>query len=156
MKNGVAASCCEGAFCRTSLHKIDDIMRKNNYVDILKQHVKTSVRKLKPGRKWVFQMYNDPKHTSEVVAKWLKESQGIGVAITKSWPQTYRKCVGRTEKVCASKEAYKPDSDTPALLGGMGQKSPKLLWEACGRLPEMFEMLNNLKGQCFQILIECM
>uniref|UniRef100_A0A8C7JP68 Phospholipid-transporting ATPase n=1 Tax=Oncorhynchus kisutch TaxID=8019 RepID=A0A8C7JP68_ONCKI len=36
-------------------------MRKENYVDILKQHLKTSVKKLKLGRKWVFQMDNDPK-----------------------------------------------------------------------------------------------
>ena len=42
-------------------------------MDILKQHLKTSVRKLKLGHKWVFQMDNDPKHTSKVVAKWLKK-----------------------------------------------------------------------------------
>jgi hypothetical protein len=53
--------------------------------------------------------------------------------------------VGRTEKACASKEAYKPDSVTPALSGGMGQNSPNLLWEACGRLPETFDP-NNLKA----------
>ncbi|CDR18384.1 unnamed protein product [Oncorhynchus mykiss] len=47
-------------------------MRQENDVDILKQHLKTSVRKLKLGHKWVFQMDNDPKHTSKVVAKWLK------------------------------------------------------------------------------------
>ena len=33
-----------------ALHKIDGIMRKENDVDILKQHLKTSVRKLKLGR----------------------------------------------------------------------------------------------------------
>ena len=37
---------------------------EENYVDILKQHLKTSVRKLKLGCKWVFQMDNGPKHTS--------------------------------------------------------------------------------------------
>uniref|UniRef100_A0AAZ3S1R9 Transposase n=1 Tax=Oncorhynchus tshawytscha TaxID=74940 RepID=A0AAZ3S1R9_ONCTS len=58
-----------------ALHKIDGIMREENYVDILKQHLKTSVRKLKLGRKWVFQMDNVPKHTSKVVAKWLKENK---------------------------------------------------------------------------------
>ena len=52
-----------------ALHKIDGIMRVENYVDILKQHLKTSVRKLKLGRKWVFQIDNDTKHTSKVVAK---------------------------------------------------------------------------------------
>jgi hypothetical protein len=31
------------------LHKIDGNMREENYVDILKQHLKTSVRKLKLG-----------------------------------------------------------------------------------------------------------
>ena len=39
----------------------------------------------------------------------------------------------------ASMEAYKPDSVTPALSGGMGQNSLNLLWEGCGRLPEMFD-----------------
>uniref|UniRef100_A0AAZ3PV63 Tc1-like transposase DDE domain-containing protein n=1 Tax=Oncorhynchus tshawytscha TaxID=74940 RepID=A0AAZ3PV63_ONCTS len=46
-------------------------MREENYVDTFKQHLKTSVRKLKLGHKRVFQMENDPKHTSKVVAKWL-------------------------------------------------------------------------------------
>ena len=32
-------------------------------------------RKLKLGRKWVFQMDNDPKHTSRIVAKWLKDNK---------------------------------------------------------------------------------
>ena len=44
-------------------------------MDILKQHLKTSVRKLKHGCKWVFQMDNDPKHTSKFVAKWLKDNK---------------------------------------------------------------------------------
>ncbi|XP_051974907.1 methionine aminopeptidase 2-like isoform X2 [Xyrauchen texanus] len=49
--------------------EIDGITRKENYVDTLKQHLKTSARKLKLGRKSVFQMDNDPKHTSKIVAK---------------------------------------------------------------------------------------
>ena len=53
----------------------DGIMRTENYMYILKQHLKTSVRKLKLGCKWVFQMDNDPKHTSKVVAKWLKDNK---------------------------------------------------------------------------------
>ncbi len=60
---------CFAAGGTGALHKIDGIMRKENYVDILKQHLKTSARKLKLGRKWVFQMDNDPKHTSKVLAK---------------------------------------------------------------------------------------
>ena len=44
-------------------------------MDILKQHLKTSVRKLKLGSIWVFRMDNDPKHTSIVVAKWLKDNK---------------------------------------------------------------------------------
>jgi hypothetical protein len=48
---------------------------RGKYVDILKQHLKTSVRKLKLGRKWVFQMDNDLKHTSKVVGKWLKDNK---------------------------------------------------------------------------------
>ena len=66
---------CFAAGGTGALHKIDGIMREENYVDILKHHLKTSVRKLKLGHKWVFQMDNDPKHTSKVVAKWLKDNK---------------------------------------------------------------------------------
>ena len=58
-----------------ALHKIAGIMRMEYFVDILKQHLKTSVRKLKLGRKCIFQMEHDPKHTSKVVAKWLKNNK---------------------------------------------------------------------------------
>ena len=44
-------------------------------MDVLKQRLKTSVGKLMLGRKWVFQMDNDPKCTSKVVAKWLKNNE---------------------------------------------------------------------------------
>jgi hypothetical protein len=44
-----------------------------NYVDIL--NLKTSVRKLQLGYKWLFQMDNDPKHTFKVVAKWLRDNK---------------------------------------------------------------------------------
>ena len=66
---------CFAAGGTGALHKIDAYMRKENYVDILKQCLKTSVRKLKLGRKWVFQMDKDPKHTSKVVAKWPKDNK---------------------------------------------------------------------------------
>jgi hypothetical protein len=56
-------------------HKIDGLMRQENDVYILKQHLNTSVRKFKLGLKWVFQMNNDPKHTSKAVAKWLNFAQ---------------------------------------------------------------------------------
>ncbi|CDQ70398.1 unnamed protein product [Oncorhynchus mykiss] len=105
---------------------MDGFMREENYVDILKQHLKTSVRKLKLGRKWVFQMDNDPKHTSKVVAKWLKDNKV-------KWPSQSH------DLKPIEKEAYKPESVTPALSGGMDQNSPNLLWEACVRLPEMFD-----------------
>ena len=84
-------------------------------------------------------MDNDPKHISKVVAKWLKDNK---VKVLE-WPsqshRSYRTFVGRTEKVCASKEAYKPDSVTHALSGGMGQNVPNLLSEAFERLPETFD-----------------
>ena len=71
----IMLSGCFAAGGTGALHKIDGIMREEKYVDISKQHLKTSVRKLKLGRKWVFQMDNDPKHSSKVVAKWLKDNK---------------------------------------------------------------------------------
>ena len=52
---------CFAAGGTGALHKIDGVMTKENYVDILKQHLETSVRKFKLGCKWVFQMNIDPK-----------------------------------------------------------------------------------------------
>ena len=78
MKHGGGSFMLWGCFAvggTGALHKIDGIMREGIYVDILKQRLKTSVRNLKLGRKWVFQMDNDPKHTSKVVAKWLKDNK---------------------------------------------------------------------------------
>jgi hypothetical protein len=66
---------CFAAKGTGALHKIDGIMREGNDVDILKQHLKTSVKRLKLGRKWVFQMDNDTKHTSKVVEKWLNDNK---------------------------------------------------------------------------------
>ena len=63
---------CFAAEGTSACHKIDGSMRRENCVDIFKQHLKTSVRMLMLGHKWVFQMDNDPKHTSKVVATWLK------------------------------------------------------------------------------------
>ena len=120
-------------------HKIDGITRKENYVEILKQHLKRSVRKLKLGHKWIFQTDNDPKHTSKV--EWLKDNK---VKVLK-WPsqspdlKSYRTFVGRTEKSFCEQGGLQPDSVTTALSGGMGQNSPNLLWEACERLPETFD-----------------
>ena len=44
-------------------------------MDILKKRLKTSVRKLKFGHKWVLQMDIDPKHTYKVAEKWLKDNK---------------------------------------------------------------------------------
>ncbi|CDQ62187.1 unnamed protein product [Oncorhynchus mykiss] len=63
---------CFAAGGTGALHKIDGIMRQENDADILKKHLKTS---LKLGRKWVFQMAHDRKYTSTVVAKWLKDNK---------------------------------------------------------------------------------
>ena len=41
----------------------------------LKQHLKTSVRKFKLGRKWVFHMDNGSMLGVKVVAKWLKDNK---------------------------------------------------------------------------------
>ena len=85
---------CFAAGGTGALHKIDGIMMYENYVDILKKHLKTSDRKLKLGRKWVFQMDNDAKHTSKVVAKWLKDNK------VRFWSGHHKALASIPKKMC--------------------------------------------------------
>ena len=119
------------------------------FAKLLKQHLKTSTRKSELGFKWVFQM-DISKDTTKLVTKWLKDkrSQCFGVTVTKSW-WSCRKFVSGVEKVCESKVAYKLGS---VLSGGMGQNSIKLMWEACGRKPKMFDSSHTVLRECYQIL----
>ena len=68
----MAASCCGGSFAAGGtgeLHKIDYIMKEEHYVETLKQHLRTSTRKLK------LPMDKDPHHTATLVTKWLKDNK---------------------------------------------------------------------------------
>ena len=49
-------------------------MNKNVYLDILKENLPNSKRKLKLGNDFVFQQDGDPKHTSHIVTNWLDKN----------------------------------------------------------------------------------
>ena len=66
---------CFSAAGTGSLSKVDGIMKKEDYAEILHKNLKPSVQKLKLGRHWIFQQDNDPKHTSKFVTKWLQEKK---------------------------------------------------------------------------------
>jgi hypothetical protein len=139
---------CFAARETVALHKIDGIMWEENYVDILKQHLKTSVRKLKLSLKWVFQMDNDPNHTSKVVAKWLMDnkvkvlewpSQSPDLnPIANLWAEM-KKCV----------RARRPTNMTP--LHQLCQKEwAKIYQTYCGKLvegyPKCLTQIKQFKG----------
>ena len=98
--------------------------------------------------KWVFQMDNDPKHTSKVVAKWLKgnkvkvfelPSESLDLnPLENLWAEL--------KKACVSKEVYKPDSVTPALSGGMDQIHPTYSGELVEGYPKRLTQVKQFKG----------
>lgn len=57
------------------LVRIDGIMNKEKYLQILKDNLKTSARQLRLGRSWTFQQDRDPKHTSKIVSQWFREAK---------------------------------------------------------------------------------
>ena len=64
---------CRGGYFSTTGNdahkKIHGIMRKENYLDVLKPNLYMSARKLKHGQHWDLQQDNDSKYPYEEVAK---------------------------------------------------------------------------------------
>lgn len=99
----------------------------------ISRHLKTSTRKLQLGRKWVFQVNNDPKRTFRVVEDWIKDNtswSGQRKAVTYIWPENLwaelKKCV----------RARRPTNPTQLHQLCLGQNSSSLPKETCKRLPK--------------------
>jgi len=66
---------CFAASGPGNLVKVEGIMKKEQYIEILQENVKQSARKLSLRRKWVYQQDNDPKHTAKAVQKWFVDNK---------------------------------------------------------------------------------
>lgn len=62
--------------------RIEGIMRKEDYNNILRNEMLTSARRLFGENEWIFQQNNDPKHTAKVNKEWV-QSNNIK---TFAWP----------------------------------------------------------------------
>ena len=65
--------CCFAASGVCTLHRIEGIMRKEYYKEILEENVKKGAQNLELGRRWWFQHDNDPKHKAKLVTEWLRK-----------------------------------------------------------------------------------
>lgn len=52
-------------------HIVDDIVNRRIYVNILKQHLLTSDKKLGIKSHFMFQQYKDPKYKARIAKKWI-------------------------------------------------------------------------------------
>ena len=119
-------------------------------------NISKSVRKLKLGRKWVFQMDNDPEHTSKLVAKWLKDNK---VKVLE-WP-SQSPDINPIENVWAELKKHVP-AWRPTNLSQSHQlcqeEWDKIHPTYCGKLVEgclkRLIQVQQFKRQCYQILIE--
>ncbi len=53
------------------LVRVHGIMKKENYLEILKENIQQSAEELSLGEHWIFQHDNDHKHTAKIVKKRL-------------------------------------------------------------------------------------
>lgn len=78
VKHGGGSIMLWGSFSSSgvgSLHKINGIMKKEDYLSILQSYSKQDARKLGLGRRWTFQHDRDPKHTAKIVTNWLQTAK---------------------------------------------------------------------------------
>uniref|UniRef100_A0AAQ4S874 Transposase Tc1-like domain-containing protein n=1 Tax=Gasterosteus aculeatus aculeatus TaxID=481459 RepID=A0AAQ4S874_GASAC len=66
---------CFAANGTSALQRVNGIMKKEDYLQILQNNLKSSARRSGLGRSWVFQQDNDPKHASKVVIEWLNQAR---------------------------------------------------------------------------------
>uniref|UniRef100_A0AAZ3SDX4 Tc1-like transposase DDE domain-containing protein n=1 Tax=Oncorhynchus tshawytscha TaxID=74940 RepID=A0AAZ3SDX4_ONCTS len=94
------------------------------------------------GRKRVFQMDNDPKHTSKVVAKWLKDNKVKVLERPSQSPD-----LNPLENVCAElKKCVRRPTNLTQLHQLCQEEWAKFLVEACGRLPKCLTQVKQFKG----------
>ena len=104
-------------------------------MDILKQYLKTSVRKLKLGRKWVFQMNTDPKRTSKVVAKWLKDNK---VKVLE-WPSQGLNPIENLWAELKKRMRARRPTNLTQTYQRCQEEWVKVHSTYCGKLPETFD-----------------
>ena len=67
-----------GCFAASSvgmLHRMEGVMEKEDYKEILEKNMKQDARNLALGRRWWFQHDNDPKHKAKLVTEWLRKGK---------------------------------------------------------------------------------
>ena len=144
----VGVLCCRRDWC-TSQNRWHH--EEENDVDILKQHLKTSVRKLMLGLKWVFQMDNDPKYTSKVVAKCLKDNK-VNIL---EWPSQSTNFNPRENVWAELKKRVRARRTTNLTpLHQLRQEEwAKLQPNYCGKLvegyPKCLNQVKQFKMQCY-------
>ena len=74
-----------GCFCAHgvgNLYRVEGIMKKEQYLQILEDQVSPSAQRLFDNENWIFQQDNDPKHTAKVCKAWVKDN----IPQTFDWP----------------------------------------------------------------------
>ena len=64
---------CFSASGPGNLVKVEGIMKKEQYIQILEDNIRQSAENLHLGPNWTYQQDNDPKHTAKAVKKWFQD-----------------------------------------------------------------------------------
>lgn len=134
-----------------TLYKIEGIMKKEDYHQILQRHAIPSGLRL-IGKGFVFQQDNDPKHTSNMCKNYLESKEASGLLKVMKWPPQSpdaNPIEKLWDELDRQRQEKRPTSETDLwniIKDVWNGLKPEILRKLVERLPRICEAIIKARG----------